>query len=74
MAPVPPSGARLAVTFAFVAHGAIFGTWVSRIPAVKGDLDLGDAKLGVALFAAALGTLVALPVAGITVARVGSRP
>ena len=67
-------GARLAVTFAFVAHGAIFGTWVSRIPAVNGDLDLGEAQLGVALFAAALGTLVALPVAGITVARVGSRP
>jgi MFS family permease len=70
----PSSGARLAVSFAFVAHGAIFGTWVSRIPAVKGDLGLGEAELGVALGAAALGTLLALPVAGITVARVGSRP
>ena len=66
--------ARLAVTFAFVAHGAIFGTWVARIPAVKGDLGLGEAQLGLALFAAALGTLLALPVAGITVARIGSRP
>ena len=74
MPPAPPNGARLAVTFAFVAHGVVFGTWVSRIPAVKGELELGDARLGIALFAAALGTLVALPVAGITVARVGSRP
>ncbi|MGE5689134.1 MAG: MFS transporter [Pseudomonadota bacterium] len=68
-----PSSARLAVTFTFFAHGAIFGTWVSRIPAVKGELGLSDGELGVALFAASLGTLLALPVAGITVARAGSR-
>jgi MFS family permease len=66
--------ARAAVTFVFVAHGALFGTWVSRIPAVKDDLGLGEAELGLALFGAALGTLVALPVAGLTVARIGSRP
>jgi MFS family permease len=66
--------ARVSVTFLFVAHGALFGTWVSRIPAVKDELALDDAELGLALFGAALGTLVALPVAGITVARIGSRP
>jgi MFS family permease len=73
---MPPSSkrARVAVTFAFVAHGALFGTWVSRIPAVKAELDLGEAALGLALFGASLGTLLALPVAGLTAARLGSRP
>jgi MFS family permease len=65
--------ARVAVTFVFFAHGALFGTWVARIPAVKGELGLGEAQLGLALFGAALGTLVALPVAGVATARRGSR-
>ncbi|HSC90652.1 MAG TPA: MFS transporter [Gaiellaceae bacterium] len=65
--------ARVAVTFVFFAHGALFGTWVARIPAVKADLGLGEAELGVALAGAAIGTLAALPVAGVTTARRGSR-
>lgn len=65
--------ARVAVSFVFFAHGALFGTWVARIPAVKGELGLGEAQLGLALFGAALGTLVALPVAGVVTARRGSR-
>lgn len=65
--------ARVAVSFVFFAHGALFGTWVARIPAVKGELGLGEAQLGLALFGAALGTLLALPVAGVVTARRGSR-
>jgi MFS family permease len=66
--------ARLAVTVVFLAHGALFGTWVSRIPAVKGDLGLSEGELGVALFVGALGTLATLPPAGWAVSRAGSRP
>jgi hypothetical protein len=44
--------ARTAVTFVFFAHGALFGTWVARIPAIKDEVGLehivvvGDAPEG----------------------------
>ena len=66
--------ARLAVTVVFFAHGGLFGTWVSRIPAVQDDLGLSEGGLGVALFVGALGTLATLPLAGWAVSRAGSRP
>jgi hypothetical protein len=65
--------ARLAVAFTFFAHGALFGTWVARIPAVQERLDLSEGALGVALFGAAAGTLVGLPLAGRFVSQTGSR-
>jgi MFS family permease len=61
------------VTAVFFAHGALFGTWVARIPAVQDDLALGEAELGLALFGATFGGLVGLPLAGWIVSRTGSR-
>jgi MFS family permease len=57
----------------FFSHGGLFGTWVARIPAVRDEVDLGDAELGLALFAATLGGLITLPLAGWIVSREGSR-
>jgi fucose permease len=65
--------ARVAVTATFFVHGALFGTWVSRIPAVKRDLALSDGELGIALLGVTVGAVVSLPVAGWLVARRGSR-
>jgi MFS family permease len=65
--------ARAAVTVVFFAHGALFGTWVARIPAIQNDLALGEAELGIALFGATLGGLVGLVLAGWIVSRNGSR-
>jgi MFS family permease len=70
---VRPTAARRAVTVAFFAHGALFGTWVGRIPAIRGDLGLGDGELGLALFGGTVGGVLVLPVAGWLVAREGSR-
>jgi fucose permease len=67
------SRARLAVTALFVAHGAIVGTWVARIPAIKDDLGLGEGELGLVLLCATLGGFVFMPLAGWIVAREGSR-
>jgi hypothetical protein len=67
------SSARAAVTGLFLAHGALFGTWAARIPAVKDDLGLGEGQLGLALLFATLGGLLAMPLAGWVVAREGSR-
>jgi MFS family permease len=65
--------ARVAVTVFFVAHGLLFGTWVSRIPAIQDDVDLTEGELGIALFGGTVGALIALPLAGWIVARTGSR-
>jgi hypothetical protein len=67
------SRARLAVTAVFVAHGALIGTWVARIPAIKDDLDLSEGGLGLVLLCATLGGFVSMPLAGWIVAREGSR-
>src|SRR4051794_6770093 len=65
--------ARGAVTVIFFLNGALIGSWAARIPAVKEDLGLGEAELGVALGLVALGALVAMPVSGWLSARGGSR-
>ena len=57
--------ARAAVTFVFFANGALLGSWVARIPAVKSDLGLSDGVLGFALFGVAAGVVVAMPIAEI---------
>jgi MFS family permease len=68
-----PSRARAAVTSLFLAHGALFGTWVARIPAVQDELELGEGELGVALLFITLGAVLSMPVAGWIVAHEGSR-
>ncbi len=64
---------RVAIAVVFFADGLLIGSWASRIPAVKLHAQLTDTKLGLALFAAALGALVAMPLAGWLSGIVGSR-
>jgi len=65
--------ARLAVRAVFFANGATLASWVSRIPAIKGGLKLTDGQFGLALFGMAVGALIAFPLAGMFIARFGSR-
>jgi len=65
--------ARTAVTATFFVHGALFGTWLSRIPAVKTELALSDGELGLALLGVTVGAVLSLPLAGWLVSRTGSR-
>jgi MFS family permease len=67
------SSPRRAVFLVFFVHGAVFASWVARIPAVKGELGLGDAGLGLVLLCGTFGGVLALPAAGWVVARTGSR-
>jgi fucose permease len=60
------------VTTFFVAMGLGTGVWVSRIPAVKQQAHLTDARLGLALLAAPVGLLAGTILAGRLVDRVGS--
>ena len=63
--------AQVAVAAAFVVNGVCFGAWVARIPAVRDDLDLTAATLGLLLLCPGLGSMVGLPTAGWFVARIG---
>jgi MFS family permease len=70
---LPPVMARVAVTAIFFLNGFILSSWVPRIPAVKDDLYLSEGRLGLALLGTAVGALLAMPVTGWLLPRVGSR-
>ena len=65
--------ATRAVYAAFIGNGAAFASWVSRIPQFRDDLDVSTAQLGVILLSAALGSLLALPLSGLVVDRLGAK-
>jgi MFS family permease len=65
--------ARGAVTAVFFLNGLIFGSWAARIPAVRDHVGLSDGELGVALACGAIGSIIAMPIAGGRAARLGSR-
>ncbi|WP_233251417.1 MFS transporter [Serinibacter arcticus] len=56
----------------FVLSGFLFASWVSRIPTVRTDLDVGPATIGTILLVGSLGSVVALPLAGAVVMRLGT--
>jgi predicted MFS family arabinose efflux permease len=76
LSPVPPRplAARVATSAVFFANGAGFASWAVRIPDVQKALRLDDGALGLALFAVAAGSLVAMPAVGGWAARRGSAP
>ena len=64
---------RLKVGLAFLVNGALWGSWIGRIPRIAGDLDLSERQVGQALLGLALATVVTLPLAGGLTTRVGAR-
>jgi len=57
---------RRAVSVAFLAFGAVSGSWVPRLPAIKDQLHISDAQVGYALVLFAVGAVF-----GATIARLG---
>src|SRR5262245_22348202 len=72
-APVVLRRARIGVMVAFLANGATFGTWATRIPEIRDRLGLSDSVLGFALLSIAAGAVLAMPVAGTLIGRYSSR-
>lgn len=70
---VPVRRQAWATRVVFAANGGLFATWVSRIPAVRDDLGADERGLGFALLFTAVGSLVAMPLSGRLVGRVGAR-
>ncbi|WP_229069050.1 MFS transporter [Actinoplanes sp. DH11] len=74
-APPTPKAVRTATAatyVAFIGSGFAFASWASRIPQVRDQLHLDAAALGLVLLAIAAGSLLALPLSGPVVTRIGS--
>ena len=67
-----PIKERVATLVVFLANGFGIGAWAVEVPRIKVNLALSDTALGIALFAFALGALVAMPMAGRLAPRFGS--
>ncbi|MCU1530869.1 MAG: transporter [Arthrobacter sp.] len=65
--------AAAAATFlVFGINGFVFASWAARIPAVTETLHITSGQMGTLLLCLAVGSLIALPTAGLVVARIGT--
>ncbi|GIF05449.1 MFS transporter [Actinoplanes siamensis] len=64
--------ATTATYAAFIGSGFAFASWASRIPQIRDRLALDSSELGLVLLAIAAGSLLALPLSGPVVTRIGS--
>jgi MFS family permease len=64
----------VAVGLLFFANGIALTTVLPRLPEIKADLSLTNTALGLALAAAPVGSLTAVPLTGRLIARFGSAP
>jgi predicted MFS family arabinose efflux permease len=62
-----------AVAVAFLLNGFAYASWLARLPALRERLDLSSSGVGLLLVCLSLGTVIALPTAGLVVARFGTR-
>src|SRR5262245_44592834 len=66
--------ARFAVAVIFAVHGAVVGSFATRIPWIAGRLHIDAGWLGIALLFGAIGATGAMPFAGRITHRFRSRP
>ncbi|MFI9239976.1 MFS transporter [Streptomyces sp. NPDC053079] len=65
--------ARIAMAAVFAVHGAVTGTFATRVPWIQEHVDISTGRLGLALVFPAIGASLAMPLAGRVVHRFGSR-
>lgn len=65
--------ASWAVFITFALNGLAFSSLASRVPAVRDDLGLQPAQMGLLLLAVSSGALIAMPLSGLVVQRLGAR-
>jgi MFS family permease len=73
VAAVSTRRSQLAVASLFGALGFSYGTWTSRLPAIKGNLGLSTSQVSVVLLFAALGAIFSFPVTAAALHKFGSR-
>jgi MFS family permease len=64
--------AALAAMLLFLLFGLVYGSWVSRIPAVQNALALNDGELGLSLLSMSVGSILAMPVTALLLRRWGN--
>lgn len=64
--------AAIATFIIFGANGLVFASWAARIPAVTETLQITSGQMGTLLLCTAVGSLLALPTAGLVVSRIGT--
>lgn len=62
---------RNAVAAVFALNGLAIANWISRVPAIRDELELTPAQVGLLLLAMSTGAVIALPSAGAVVLRMG---
>jgi MFS family permease len=72
-APASTRRSQLAVASLFGALGFGYGTWTSRLPAIKAGLGLSTSQVSVVLLFAAIGAIFSFPVTAAALHRLGSR-
>jgi MFS family permease len=63
---------RAATFGVFFVNGAVIGTWVAHIPWIQDRFDLSKSTLGLVILAMSIGVIVALPLMGQAIVRLGS--
>ncbi|MFC8519273.1 MFS transporter [Streptomyces sp. NPDC057257] len=63
---------QLAIAALFCSLGFQYATWAARIPAIKADLGLTAAEVGVLLMAAGIGAVASFPLVPVVMRRLGS--
>ncbi|MEM9832438.1 MAG: MFS transporter [Bacteroidota bacterium] len=69
----PLQKARIAVSVIFFVNGAGFASWVPHIPMIRERFSLSESELGLTLLIIAIGAILAMPIAGGLVEKVGSK-
>lgn len=64
---------QMSTRFAFLITGLAMSAWAPLIPFVKARLAIGESTLGLLILCFGLGSLMAMPVTGLFVARYGCR-
>jgi MFS family permease len=63
---------RVATFGVFFVNGAVIGTWVAHIPWIQERFDFSKSTLGLVILAMSIGVIVALPIMGQAIVRLGS--
>jgi MFS family permease len=63
----------LAIYLVFAANGAIYASWISRLPAVRDRLGASEPEIGLAILGLAAGAIVSMPSVGRLCDRFGVR-
>lgn len=64
----------MSVSGLFFLNGLILGCWAPAVPAFKDKHHLTESELGLMILAVGIGSIIAMPAAGVLIAKRGSTP